>query len=221
MDPAAAFAELVSGPPTGLTLDRACALMAAAFTGRDRSAEVLARLDELSDLVVDRSLTGILAVMRGRLAGNRDDYYDRRNSFVDEVLARGVGLPITLSVVAIEMGRRLGVPVVGVGLPSHFVVREGSRELYGDPFHDGALYDRAGLVSAWHRLVGEGHPFDELHLTPVSERVILIRMLNNLRAVSLRSGELRSMYALSVMRGAFAELAHESADHARWVRQLN
>ena len=221
MDPAAAFAALVSGPPTGLTLDRACALMAAAFTGRDRTTEVLERLDGLSDLVVDRSLTGILAVMRGRLVGNREDYYDRRNSFIDEVLARGVGLPITLSVVAIEMGRRLGVPVLGVGLPSHFVVREGSRELYGDPFHDGALYDRAGLVTAWSRLVGDGHPFDELHLTPVGERVILIRMLNNLRSVALRSGEARSMYALSVMRGAFAELAHESAEHARWVRQLN
>lgn len=221
MDPAARFAALVSGPPTALTLDRACALMAAAFTGDDRTDEVLARLDELSALVVDRSLTGILAVMRGRLAGNRDDYYDRRNSFIDEVLSRGLGLPITLSVVAIEIGRRLDVPVIGVGLPSHFVVREGARELYGDPFHDGALYDRAGLVSAWNRLVGEGQPFDELHLAPVGERVILIRMLNNLRAVSLRSGDVRSMYAMSVMRGAFAELAHEAAEHARWVRQLN
>lgn len=221
MDPAAEFAALVAGPPPQLRLDRACALMAAAFTGRDRTDEVVARLDELSDLVVDRSLTGVLAVMRGRLAGNRLDYTDRRNSFVDEVLARGLGLPITLSVVAMEIGRRLGVPVLGIGLPSHFIVREGTRELYGDPFNDGALYDRAGLVSAWHRLVGEGHAFDELHLAPVSERVILIRMLNNLRAVSLRSGDARSMYALSVMRGAFAELAHEAPEHARWVRQLN
>jgi regulator of sirC expression with transglutaminase-like and TPR domain len=221
MDPAAAFAALVSGPPTALRLDRACALMAAAFTGRDRTDEVRSRLDELAGDVADRSLAGVLAVMRDRLRGNRDDYYDPRNSFLDEVLARGLGLPITLSVVAIEVGRRAGVPIVGIGLPSHFMVREASREVYGDPFGDGAMYDRSGVVAAWHRLVGEGHAFDELHLAPVSERVILIRMLNNLRGVYLRTHDPRGMYALSVMRGGFAELAHEAADHAQWVRHLN
>ncbi len=221
MDPAARFAALVAGPPQLLELDRACCLMAAAFTGHDRTDEVLGRLDELAGLVVDRSLTGILAVMRGRVTGNRGDYYDARNSFLDEVLARGLGLPITLSVVAIELGRRLGVPVLGVGLPSHFVVREGTRELYGDPFNEGALYDRAGLVAAWHRLVGDGHPFDELHLAPVGERMILVRMLNNLRAVLARGGGERHVYALAVMRGAFVELAHEAPEHARWVRHLN
>ena len=221
MDPAEKFAALVSGPPPALTLDRACSLMAASFTGADHEPEVLRRLDELADQCVDRSLNGILAVMRGRLTGNKSDYYDPRNSFIDQVLLRGLGLPITLSVVAIEMGRRLDVPVVGIGLPGHFVVREAGREVYGDPFNDGSIYDRSGVVAAWSRLVGEGQPFDELHLVPVSERVILIRMLNNLRGLYERSNDTRGLYALSVMRGAFAELAHEAVDHARWVRNLN
>jgi regulator of sirC expression with transglutaminase-like and TPR domain len=221
MDPASRFAALVAGPPSELALDRACALMAAAFTGVDRTDDVRRRLDDLAEMVVDRSLTGVLAVMRGRLVGNRADYHDPRNSFIDDVLTRGLGLPITLSVVAIEVGRRLDVPVAGVGLPSHFVVREGTRELYGDPFNDGALYDRAGLVAVWQRLVGEGHPFDELHLLPVGERAILIRMLNNLRAVSARAADPRHLPALAVMRGAFVELAHEAPEHARWVRHLN
>jgi len=221
MDPAEKFAALVSGPPPAFALDRACALMAAAFTGKDHEADVIRRLDELAGQCVDRSLNGILAVMRSRLSGNKIDYYDPRNSFIDQVLMRGLGLPITLSVVAIEMGRRLEVPVVGIGLPSHFVVREAGRELYGDPFNDGALYDRSGLVAAWSRLAGEGQPFDELHLVPVSERVILIRMLNNLRGLYVRNDDARGLYALSIMRGAFAELGHEAVDHARWVRHFN
>lgn len=221
MDAAARFAALVSGSPTQLTLERACSLLSAGFTGIDRSAEVTQRLDELAALVAEPSLRGVLAAMRGRVTGNVDDYYDPRNSYLDEVLRRGVGLPITVSVVAIEVGRRVGAQVVGIGIPSHFLVREAHHDVYGDPFHDGAVLDRAGLLASWTRLVGEGTPFDDLHLVPVSERVILIRMLNNLRALFGGGGEPRALYALAVMRGGFAELAHESAQHARWVRHYN
>jgi regulator of sirC expression with transglutaminase-like and TPR domain len=221
MDPAARFAALVSGPPTALSLDRACSLLAAGFTGVDRTDEVVARLDELAGLVAEPTLRGVLAVMRGRVTGNIDDYYDPRNSYLDEVLRRGVGLPITLSVAAMEIGRRVGASVVGVGVPSHFLVRDAQHDVYGDPFHEGAVMDRAALVAAWPRLVGEGTPFDELHLVPVSERVILIRMLNNLRALFGGGGEPRALYALAVMRGGFAELAHEAPQHARWVRHYN
>jgi regulator of sirC expression with transglutaminase-like and TPR domain len=221
MDPAVRFASLVGGLPHALRLDHACALMSAAFTGRYCHDQVMSALDDLAALCDERSLDGIMAVMRPRLTGARDDYYDPRNSFLDAVLERGVGLPITLSVVAIEIGRRLDVPIVGVGLPSHFIVRQAASERYGDPFNDCAQFDRAGLVSRWTRLVGEGHPFDELHLSPVDDRAILIRMLNNLRALYARRNDPRSLYALSIMRGGFAELAHEAPQHARWVRHLN
>lgn len=220
-DPAVAFAALVTGPPPNLHLDRACALMAAAFTGADHTDRVMTELDQLASMVADPSLRGVLAAMRGRVTGNRDHYYDPRNSFIDEVLRRGLGLPITLSVVAIEIGRRADVPIVGIGLPGHFMVRDAGHDVYGDPFHEGAVYDRAGVVTAWNRLVGGGQSFDELYLAPVSERTILIRMLNNLRAVYLPRDDVRASYALAVMRGAFVELAHESAEHAQWVRDLN
>jgi len=221
MDPAGRFAAMVSGPPGALELDRACALLAAAFTGRDRTEQVLASLDALADRCAEASLRGVLAALRGRLRGNDGDYYDPRNSFLDEVLERGLGLPITLGVVAIEVGRRVDAPIVGIGLPGHFVVREALHEVYGDPFHDGAVYDRDGIVAAWDRIVGPAQPFDPLHLAPVDHRTILVRMLNNLRALYVRNGDTKAMYALAVMRGAFAELAHESADHARWVRHWN
>lgn len=221
MDPAVRFAALVSGPPTALQLDHACSLLAAAFTGDYHFERVMRSLDDLAALVTDRSLPGILAVMRGRVDGDREHYFDAHNSFIDSVLERGVGLPITLSVIVIEIGRRIDVPIVGVGLPSHFIVREAAHDVFGDPFNSGTVYDRSGVVSAWHRLVGDGHPFDELHLTPVDDRTVLIRMLNNLRALYSRGHDPQALYALSVMRGGFAELAHEAAEHARWVRHFN
>lgn len=222
-DHAVRFAELVSGPPPSLRLDEACSLMSAAFSGIDRTEWVREQLDTLASQVVEASLRGVLDVMRARLTGNRDDYYDPRNSFIDDVLRRGLGLPISLSVVAIEIGRRVGADILGVGLPGHFIVREAGTDLFGDPFHDGALHDRAGLVAAWDRIIGGGHPFDELHLAPVSDRTVLIRMLNNLRAIFLPSedGDVIAPYALATMRGGFVELAHEGSQHARWVRALN
>lgn len=221
MDPAVRFAALVSGPPPALRLDHACSLLAAAFTGDYHYDRVMRSLDELAATVAEKSLGGVLAAMRGRLTGDRENYFDAKNSFIDAVLVRGLGLPITLSVIAIEIGRRVDVPIVGVSLPSHFIVRESASDVFGDPFHAGAIYDRAGVVSAWHRLVGEGHPFDELHLAPVDDRTILIRILNNLRALYSRGQDPRALYALAVMRGGFVELAHEAREHARWVRHYN
>ena len=220
-DPARRFAALVAGPPTGLQLDEACALLAASFTGEDRTTQVVAALDAFAAECGDASLPAVLAAMRGRLRGNDEDYYDPRNSYIDAVLERGVGLPITLSVIAIELGRRLGIPIGGVGLPGHFMVRDERDDLYGDPFHDGALYDRTGVMAAWERLVGPGQPFDPMHLAPVSERAILIRMLNNLRGVHLKAGNAVALHALALLRGAFVEFADEEPQHARWMRHWN
>ena len=93
---------------------------------RRRRAE-LGRLDELAAecRAADarrRSCSSLFAT--GRFTGNAVDYYDPRNSYLDQVLARGLGIPITLSVLAIEVGRRVGVPLVGVGMPGHFLVRD-------------------------------------------------------------------------------------------------
>jgi regulator of sirC expression with transglutaminase-like and TPR domain len=221
MDPAERFARIVGGPPTPWSLDVVCSLLSAAFTHRLRTDEVLSELDDLADSCQDQTLEGVLAVMRTRLHGNADDYYDPRNSFIDEVLERGVGLPITLSVIAIEIGRRVGAPIAGIGPPRHFMVRDAKRAVFGDPFHDGAVYDRPALMASWSRLMGEEHPFDELHLVPLAERAILIRMLNNLRALYVPRAEPRALWALATMRGAFAELVHEAPEHARWMRAWN
>jgi regulator of sirC expression with transglutaminase-like and TPR domain len=221
MDPTGRFAQMIGGPPSPWTLDLACSLIAASFAHRDRTAEVQAALDDMAAQCAEASMRGVLAVMRGRVRGNVEDYYDPRNSFIDSVLERGVGLPITLGVIAIEIGRRVGAQIVGIGPPGHFLVRDGAQHLFGDPFHAGVIYDRAGLRAAWADLVGAGTPFDDLFLVPLNERAILIRMLNNLRAVYVNRADTAALHSLAMLRGAFVELVHESDQHAQWMSYWN
>ncbi len=134
-----------------------------------------------------------VAVLNDRLfgemgfRGNRDAYYDPRNSYLNEVLDRRLGLPITLSVVYMEVARRLGLSVAGVGLPGHFIVaaeRDGTSLLL-DPFNGGESL----TVEGCRRLVTDASansvPFTESQLAPVRKRQILTRMLNNLKKTYL------------------------------------
>ncbi len=221
MDPTGRFATIIGGPPSLWNLDVACSLMAASFTRQDRTAEVQSSLDEMAAQCADASIHSVLGVMRGRVQGNVEDYYDPRNSFIDCVLERGVGLPITLGVIAMEIGRRVGAPIMGIGPPGHFMIRDATHPVYGDPFHAGAIYDGAGLRASWSRLVGKDTPFDEVFLVPLDERAILIRMLNNLRAVYVNRADASAMHSLAVLRGAFVELVHESRQHAQWMSHWN
>ena len=139
MDPSERFVELVNRPVPQTHLDLMAGLIGAAF---ERAADVdcvLLELDRLADQCAP-SFDSILSSLfgSGRLRGNVSDYGDPRNSYLHRVIERGVGIPITLSVCAIEVGRRLGVPIQGVGLPGHFlVVCDGE---YADPFHGGGRY---------------------------------------------------------------------------------
>lgn len=144
------------------------------------------------------TMRDVLAEREG-LTGNTEDYYDPRNTFLHETLDRGIGLPITLSVIYLEVARRLGIPLRGVGTPSHFMVkwplpREEGGDLYLDAFHGGKLLD----VSECRRFVIElmgatGVPpyFDPRWTAPLGSRAILTRMLNNLKAIYLHRGESR------------------------------
>ncbi len=125
-------------------------------------------------------------------AGNAEDYYDPRNSYLNEVLDRKLGLPITLSVLAIAVGERCGLTVVGVGLPGHFVVKAVSGcgdEVLFDPFHGGQLLDYDGVEQLVAAVTG--HPFQahEESLAGTPPGLIAQRMLNNLKATLLKSGE--------------------------------
>jgi regulator of sirC expression with transglutaminase-like and TPR domain len=117
--------------------------------------------------------------------GNQADYYDPRNSFLNEVLERRVGIPLTLCIVYMEVGRRCGLMVEGVGFPGHFLckVRLAEGELIIDPFHRGQLLGTEELKRRLVSAVGDQVRFDPRLLRAVKPREILLRMLQNLRSV--------------------------------------
>jgi len=132
------------------------------------------------------------------LAGNREAYYDRRNSFLDQVLERRLGIPITLAVVLLEMGRRVGVPLVGIGFPGHFLVRHACHpRLLVDPFDGGNLLTHDDCSELLRRLTHGRIPFSPRLLKPVGVREILQRILNNLCGIYLADGEL--LRAISIL----------------------
>lgn len=116
--------------------------------------------------------------------GNTEDFNDPRNSYLDQVVARRLGIPITLSLVYMEVAQRIGLQCDGIGYPGHFIVRYGGAEqpVYVDPFQQGARIDREELLA---RLRGQraGGQSPEMFLTAVTRRQILQRMLNNLRVI--------------------------------------
>ncbi len=119
--------------------------------------------------------------------GNTGDYYDPLNSCLNEVLTTRTGIPITLSIVYIEITRRLAKPVYGVGLPGHFLVRYESPEYttFIDPFHGGRLLGHDGCYELAKQMTGVDFSSDPGVLSSVGKRHIAVRMLNNLRGIYL------------------------------------
>jgi regulator of sirC expression with transglutaminase-like and TPR domain len=125
--------------------------------------------------------------------GNTDDYYDPRNSYLNEVIDRKTGIPITLSILYMEVGRRVGLPLEGVSFPGHFLVRVRVRGgvLVLDPFAGGAPQSEVELRERLKRVIPEGVasevpvaelPLDQF-LEPASKRQILSRVLRNLKGI--------------------------------------
>jgi regulator of sirC expression with transglutaminase-like and TPR domain len=195
------FAEEVSRPGGEVDLARAALLVGAEEEPRRANVgRCLARLDEMGEEARARAVRSggsrIEALNRYLFeelgfVGNESDYYDPRNSMLHQVLARRTGIPITLSVVYVEVGRRAGLRVEGVGLPGHFIVRafehEGDEEgVLVDPFNRRATDEEEcrGRID----LIYDGRiELSEEHLRAVGPRDILARMLGNLKAVYARA----------------------------------
>jgi regulator of sirC expression with transglutaminase-like and TPR domain len=137
-----------------------------------------------------QALRGVLADEEG-FRGNADDYQDPENSFLNMVLERKVGLPISLSVLYLEVARRARVPLFGVSFPGHFLVAgdlDGGRKLVLDPFNGGALLTETGCEDLLQRVAPQVK-FTPSMLVPASVRTIAYRMLNNLKRVYLDKGD--------------------------------
>jgi regulator of sirC expression with transglutaminase-like and TPR domain len=123
--------------------------------------------------------------------GNSEDYYDPGNSCLNDVLESKRGIPITLALVTMEVGARVGLRILGVGLPGHFVVSAhvGGDSVLLDPFSGGAVLTREGAHKVVARAVGRSIRLSEASFAPCSRRQILARMLGNLKAVYVSRGE--------------------------------
>jgi len=188
MDATERFAAAVAAPATEMRLDVAAfALAAHAHRGLDIDA-ACAGLDTLAGDCPQPTFDGLRTFLFEELGfrGNRRDYGDPENSFLDAVVERRVGIPITLSVLMIEIGRRIGVTVHGVGMPGHFLVMDAARDgVWCDPFHGGALYDSEGCRRLFAQVHGNARGFSRALLAPTDSRAIVSRILANLEGSRL------------------------------------
>jgi regulator of sirC expression with transglutaminase-like and TPR domain len=204
-DPTARFVEAVAEDEAAIPLDRVAFLIAAhAHPELDVEVE-LARLDALADQAGEPTLDGLRRLLFRDLgfSGNEVDYFDPRNSFLDDVLDRRLGIPISLAVVMLEVGRRLGVPLSGVSMPGHFLVRDKvDPEVFVDPFARGLLLDRRGCQLRFHGVHGVDASFDPAFLDPVGKLAIVDRMLANLDGLAVRAGDLGMLAWVLRLRAA-------------------
>jgi hypothetical protein len=169
--------------------------------------EQLACLDELAAAVETPTSHGVARFLfgSGRFRGNVTNYQQTENSLLDVVLERGLGIPITLSVLMVEVAGRVGVSLCGVGLPGHFVVGEidGVARIpnrFFDPFHGGAEVDAEDCRDLVNRLAGRPVAIPPECWYPASGVAIVERMLNNLKAIGTTAVRAGDPSALLVLR---------------------
>jgi len=194
------FSHLVSRPESDLDLARAALLIAEPeYPGLD-VARYVDELDRLGAGAAARIATAgnrppletVVRYLYEEIGfhGNTRDYYDPRNSFLNEVLDRRTGIPISLALVLTETCRRVDIDARGVSFPGHFLVRvqEDDEVMFIDPF-DGRLLDDAQIAELHERATGASGPVDPGLLDPASKGHVLMRILNNLRAIYERAGD--------------------------------
>lgn len=194
-DATARFEALVVDRGESVPLDDAVLLIAAHARPQLDLAAQRARLDAIAVGVAVPTLDALRSHLIDDLGfgGDHVTYHDARNSLLPEVLDRRVGIPLTLAILAIEVGRRCGVPLEGVGMPGHFLVRAADEpDRYLDLFDGGVDLDAEGCRAIFHRLHA-GQAWDDRFLDPVGPLPMVTRMLANLANAYRRSGDRRGL----------------------------
>jgi len=194
------FKDLVARPTVPLD-EAALAIAAEEYPALDAAA-CLAELDRLGERVRRRApaplraATTLKAVREvlfdeAGFRGNEKAYYDPRNSYLNEVLGRKLGIPISLSLLFIEVARRAGLGLAGVGFPGHFLVKlapEHGPDVFIDAYNGGELLTADECVARF-RAVSQGRDFDPRYLQAVTPQQILGRMLHNLKRIYVEQND--------------------------------
>ena len=202
-DPYCEFRQAVERPEERIDLGRAALTIALTDYPDLDISSYLRRIDDLAVQVSERAggeadifrsvaaLNYVLFKEQG-FRGNRDDYYDPKNSFLNEVVDRKRGLPITLSILYMEVGQRIGIAIDGVGFPGHFLVKtkSGREDIVIDPFNAGDVKSFEELQAMLDQIYGGRVPLHRDLLAALPKKQILKRMLGNLKAIYGRGAEL-------------------------------
>ena len=193
------FALLVSRPEEDLDLGLAALLVAGEEYPQLNVAEHLAILDSYAEAVLSRAGEGIPAPELARAVsrylfedqgfqGNASDYYNPDNSYFNRVLDTHSGIPITLSLLFLEVARRVGLRCNGVGMPGHFLVGLEGGGVFLDPFHGGAVLTPDDCRHLAEGMFGPQMAWRDSYLDPCTKYEFLFRLLNNLKVVYDHSG---------------------------------
>ena len=195
VSPVDAFATWAASEP--VPLDRAALAIAAhCRTEPVDEAAALAELDRLGAAVGEPTPQAVVELLFNSegFGPNRGRFADPANSYLDLVISRRMGIPITLAVVTIEVARRASLDLHGVGMPGHFLVGTPDPDTFIDAF-DGHIIDRAGAAAIFARFESR-QAFDDSFLQQTPAEAILLRMLNNLRTLHLRQPDAPSLVAV-------------------------
>lgn len=218
------FARLLRLEAPGVPLDEAALAIAAVLQPRLDVLGALTELDELAASCPTPTRDGVVNHLCDTVGfvGDRATYGDWRNSCLDRVLSRRRGIPITLSIVVIEVARRVGVPLCGIGMPAHFLVGDPNDPgWFVDPFSGGTRHDRDGCRALLEQLTRGQVPWSEAHLAPTPARAIVARMTNNLLAGFTQRGDRVRTALVMRLRMAMPEFSDELATAVRAQAVLN
>jgi regulator of sirC expression with transglutaminase-like and TPR domain len=230
----ARFAEQLARPEAEVDLARAALLIAAEEYPQLVPEPYLQRLDlfaertrdrlseESAPLLVLQELARVLFVDE-KLRGNAEAYYDPRNSFLNDVLDRRLGIPLTLSIIYLEVGWRLGLPLHGVNFPGHFLVRfEGEAlRLLVDPFLGGLIRFEDEAQDLLDRVYGGDIKMQPSYLRPAGRKDILVRLLANLKGVYLNQrDDVRAVAAMERILLIVPDAAEELRDRGFALARL-
>jgi regulator of sirC expression with transglutaminase-like and TPR domain len=231
------FRDLLERPEDEINLAEAALLMATdEYPGLDVGT-YMRRLDDLAAGVRGRlsptatfedtvvALNEFLFEDQG-FSGNTDDYYDPRNSFLNEVLDRKLGIPITLSILYMEIGHRIGLTFQGISFPGHFLVKSETDvgDIVLDPFSGGAALSEEDLVQRLRQRFGD----DEAPSAPLApllqaagKKEILLRMLRNLKAIYVNNEDYpKALTAIDRILLIAPDLAEEVRDRGQLYERL-
>ncbi|HXC62686.1 MAG TPA: transglutaminase-like domain-containing protein [Nitrospiria bacterium] len=196
-----AFLDFSAKDDAGLDLEEGAFLIARFGYPQMKPTNYQALLDDMATEIAPnirrkrlpeeilRTINNYLFLEQG-FVGNTDHYYDPDNSYINRVLDRRTGIPISLSIVYLLIAKRLELPVFGIGMPGHFLVKYSDKknEILADPFNKGRLLTKTDCANF---LINSGYDFEESYLAATPNRTILSRMIRNLISVYTKQKEIR------------------------------